>query len=341
MKAAVLRQFHEPLNIENVPLPRPGEKEVLVKVMASGLCGSDLHIQEGKIPSVRLPHIPGHEMAGIVQELGPGCISSKVGDRVVSAIDVTCGACRYCRSRRPNLCRNLKRIGFERGGSHAEYVAVPEANLYAIGPDMPWEKAAVIPDAVSCMLHAVKDQAACRVGDRICFLGVGGLGLQGIQIAAHYGAEVYCTSRQDEKLAIAAAFGARRCLNTNKADLRREIRELTGGEMCDVVFDNIGIASSIQTALDIVRPGGRVIVVGYVDTDFHANYQDVMMNEKEIVGVRASNPDNLKEAISLVNRGVVDPYVFDVTPLENINEAMERLREGGALGRTVLLPQGG
>lgn len=341
MKAAVLRQFNEPLRLENVPVPRPGEKEVLVKVMASGLCGSDLHIQEGKIKSVPLPHIPGHEMAGIVQELGAGCTSAKVGDRVVSAIDITCGVCRYCRAKRPNLCRSLRRIGFERNGSHAEYVVVPEANLYAIGPDMPWEKAAVIPDAVSCMLHAVKDQAACRAGDRICFLGVGGLGLQGIQIAAYYGAEVYCTSRQDQKLAIAADFGAHYCLNTNKMDLLQEIKALTNGEMCDVVFDNIGIESSIQTALDIVRPGGRVIVVGYVDTDFRANFQDIMMNEKEIVGIRASNPENLREAISLVNKGMIDPYVFDVTALENINEAMERLRRGGALGRTVLLPQGG
>lgn len=89
-----------------------------------------------------------------------------------------------------------------------------------------------------------------------------------------------------------------------------------------------------------MRPGGRVIVVGYVDTNFYANYQDIMMNEKEIVGVRASNPDNLKEAITLVNQGIIDPYVFDVMPIENINEALERLKCGGALGRTVLLPQG-
>lgn len=136
---------------------------------------------------------------------------------------------------------------------------------------MPWEKAAVIPDAVSCMLHAVKDQASCRVGDRMCFLGIGGLGLQGIQLAIHYGAEVYCTSRQDSKLELASKFGAHYCLNSKRESLVEKIRDLTDGEMCDVVFDNIGIASSIQTALDLVRPGGRVIVVGYVDTNFYAN----------------------------------------------------------------------
>ena len=341
MKAAVLEEFHKPLQIRDIPVPVPGEGEALVEVMASGLCGSDLHIQDGIISSVRLPHIPGHEMAGVVRQLGPNCTQVKVGDRVVAAIDITCGICRYCRSGRPNLCRKLKRIGFERNGSHAQFIAVPEKILHQIGPDLPWEKAAVIPDAVSCMLHAVKDQAKCRVGDRMCFLGIGGLGLQGVQIARHFGAEVYCTSRQDKKLEIAASHGAHYGLNTSKVDLLQEIKRLTDGEMCDVVFDNIGIESSVQQALDIVRPGGRVIIVGYTAKNFCGNYQDVVINEKEIVGVRASNPDNLEEAIALVNQGVIDPYVFDVMPLDQINEAMERLRNGGSLGRTILLPQGG
>ena len=341
MKAAVLEQFHKPLQLKEVSIPSPGPGEVLVKVMASGLCGSDLHIQEGKVRSVPLPHIPGHEMAGVVEAMGEGCERVRSGERVVSAIDITCGKCRYCLTKRPNLCSRLQRIGFERNGSHAEYMVVPEGNLYPIGQTISWEKAAVIPDAVSCMLHAVKDQADCHVGDRVCFLGVGGLGLQGVQIARHLGAAVYCTSRQDRKLEIAEAFGAHHCVNTQKTDLRREIERLTGGELCDVVFDNIGIESSVQAALDIVRPGGRVIIVGYVDAAFRADYQDMMMHEKEIVGIRASTPDNLKEAISLVEQGVVDPYVFDVRPLCEINEAMDRLRRGGSLGRTVLLPQGG
>lgn len=341
MKAAVLERFNEPLQIKEVSLPVPGKGEALVKVMASGLCGSDLHIQAGQIHSVPLPHIPGHEMAGVVEQIGPGCSRVRPGDRVVAAIDITCGACRYCRNARPNLCRKLQRIGFERNGSHAQYISVPEQILYHIGPQIPWEKAAVIPDAVSCMLHAVKDQAKCCVGDRMCFLGIGGLGLQGVQIARHLGAEVYCTSRQNKKLEIAAAYGAHHCLNTLEVDLYQEIARLTNGEMCDVVFDNIGIESSIQQALDIVRPGGRVMIVGYMSKRFHVNYQDMMMNEKEIIGVRASNPDNLKEAISLVDQRIVDPYVFDAIPLEQINEAMERLQRGGNLGRTVLLPQGG
>lgn len=338
MKAAMLREFNSPLSIEDIPVPVPKNNEVLVKIMASGLCGSDLHIQEGKVKSVNLPYIPGHEMAGEVVELGKGCTRFSLGDHVVAAIDITCGHCRFCRIGRANLCRELKRIGFEVNGSHAQYAAVPERILFKVSKDMPWEKAAVIPDAVSCMLHSIKGQGKVRAGDRVCFLGIGGLGLQGLQIAKHFGAEVICTSRQDKKLEIARKFGSDHCINTKTTDLFKTVKELSDGEMCDVVFDNIGISSSIEQSLSIVRPGGKVIVVGYIDEKFTANYQDIMINEKEIIGIRASNQQDLVEAIKLVEKGFVDPYVFDVVPLTQINEAMDRLRSGGALGRTILLP---
>ena len=338
MLAAVLKSFNEDLELEQVPVPVPGEREVLLKVLASGLCGSDLHIQEGKIKSVRLPHIPGHEIAGSVEILGPGCKRLKEGDRVVASIDITCGACRFCRTGHTNLCRKLSRIGFERNGAHAEYVIVPEDNLFPVDPAMPMEKAALIPDSVSCMYHAMKNQGKVRAGDRVCILGIGGLGIQGVQIARYFGAEVFCTSRQDEKLKIARDFGANHTINTKSEDLKSEISRLTDGDMCDVVFDNIGISSSIQQSLDIVRPGGKVIVVGYIDPEFTASYQDVMINEKEIIGIRASNRQDLVESIRLVEKGIVDPYIFSIMPLSQINEALHRLHEGKSLGRTVMIP---
>lgn len=338
MLAAVLKNYHEDLVLEEVPVPVPGANEILLKVLASGLCGSDLHIQEGKIKSVRLPHIPGHEMAGVVAALGPGCRRLKEGDHVVAAIDITCGTCRFCRTGRTNLCRQLSRLGFERNGAHAGYVIVPEANLFKVDPAMPMEKASLIPDSVSCMYHAIKSQGNVRAGDRVCILGIGGLGIQGVQIAKHFGAEVFCTSRQDEKLAVARGFGADHLINTKNEDLKARITELTQGDMCDVVFDNIGITSSIQQSLDIVRPGGKVVVVGYIDAEFTASYQDVMINEKEIIGIRASNRQDLVESIKLVEKGIVDPYVFSVMPLDQINQALTRLRDGKSLGRTVMIP---
>lgn len=338
MTAAILKKFESDLELTQVEVPVPKDGEVLVRVTASGLCGSDLHIQDGKIKSVPLPHIPGHELAGIVEEVGGGVTGFKKGDHVVSAIDVTCGVCRFCRTGRGNLCRGLKRIGFELQGSHAEFAVVPEGNLFLIDKNLPPEKAAVIPDAVSCMYHSIKTQGNVRAGDRILILGIGGLGIQGVQIGKYFGAEVFCTSRQDAKLEIAKKFGADHGINTKRQDLKEEIIRLTNGEMCDVVFDNIGIESSVQQSLEVVRPGGKVVVVGYIDQTFTADIQDVMINEKEIIGIRASNRQDLFEAIRLVEKGVIDPYVYSVMPLTEINAALARLRAGESLGRTVLIP---
>ena len=156
MKAAVLREFGKPLVIEEKPVPKPGPGEVLVKIMASGLCVSDIHIQEGKINTVRLPYTPGHEMAGIVAEVGAGVANVKTGDHVTAAIDLICHQCRYCRTGRTNLCTSLVRIGFERDGSHAEYCVIPAENAFLVADRIPFEQVTGFPDAVGCMYNAIK-----------------------------------------------------------------------------------------------------------------------------------------------------------------------------------------
>ncbi len=287
MLAAVLKEYNKDMVIEYVARPEPKRGEILVKIIASGLCGTDVHIQEGKIPTVTLPYIPGHELAGEVFEIGEGVEGFSVGDHVVSSIDETCGVCRFCRTGRTNLCSKLRRVGFERDGSHAEYAVVPAELLFKIDKSIPPEVAAVIPDSVACMYHALAGQGKVKAGDRVCIMGIGGLGFQGIQIAKHFGAEVFATSRKDRKLQKAKEFGADHVINTKTHSLKDEITRITECEMCDVVFDNIGIEASIQWALDICRPGGKVVIVGYIDNVFHANYQDVMLFEKEIIGIRA------------------------------------------------------
>lgn len=337
MKAAVLKEFNKDLSVEEAGMPRTGQNDVLIKVKASGICGSDLHIKEGKIATVKLPHIPGHEIAGEVFRLGDSVKGLDIGDHVVSAIDVLCGKCRFCRTGRGNLCVDLKRIGFEINGGHAEFVSVPQQLVYKISKDMPFEEACIIPDAVACMYHAFKTQGNVRAGDRVCILGIGGLGLQGVQIAKIFGAEVYCTSRQDEKLKIAQSMGADGLINTKKQDLYNEIVSLTNGEMCDVVFDNIGIESSIMQGLTLCRPGGKVIIVGYIDKNFSVEYQDIMKLEKEIIGMRGSTGQDLVESIRFVEQGRIKPYIFKKYRLEEINKALNDLKEGKSLGRTVIV----
>ncbi len=336
MKAAVLRQFGQPLSIEEKPLPSPGPGEVLVEVRASGLCVSDLHIQDGMIGTVRLPYTPGHEMAGVIAAVGEGVARVKPGDHVVSAIDITCGTCRYCLGGRTNLCRNLLRVGFERDGSHEEYCVIPAANAFKVADHVPFDQMTSITDAVGCMYNAIKNRAKIRPGDRLLILGTGGLGMNAIQIAKIFGATVYATSRQQEKLDISLEMGADAVINTKEKDLHAEIVRLTDGEMCDAVIDNIGIKSSIHDALKLVCAGGRVIVSGYNDPSFEAEYQNIMKFEKEILGMRGMTKLDLVEVIRLVETGRIVPFVYKTLPFERINEGLNMLRTGEAKGRVVL-----
>ena len=168
----------------------PGPGEVLVKVRASGLCVSDIHIQDGKVGTVHLPYTPGHEMAGVIVAVGKGVDPARIGEHISAAIDIVCGECEFCRIGRTNLCRSLVRIGFERDGSHEEYCVIPAKNAFTVDPTIPFEEITGIPDAVGCMYNGLKNQAKLGIGQTLLILGVGGLGMNAIQIAKLMGATV-------------------------------------------------------------------------------------------------------------------------------------------------------
>ena len=289
------------------------------------------------IGTVRLPYTPGHEMAGIIAQVGEGVTAVDIGDHVVGAIDITCGTCKYCLSGRTNLCRNLVRVGFERDGSHEEYCVIPAANAFKVANWVPFDQMTSITDAVGCMYNAIKNRAKVQPGHRVLILGTGGLGMNAIQIAKIFGAEVYATSRQKEKLDISQEMGADAAVNTKEHNLYDEIVRLTNGEMCDVVIDNIGIKSSINESLRLVCPGGRVIVAGYNDPTFEAEYQDIMKFEKEILGIRGMTKQDLVEVIGFIETGKIVPFIYKTIPFDRINEGLNMLRTGEAKGRVVLM----
>lgn len=338
MRAAVLKEFRRPLVIEEQEIPTPAPDEVLVKVMASGLCLTDVHIQEGIIGTVRLPYTPGHEMAGIVCELGEAVPEQRlrVGQHVVCGIDITCGECALCRIGRRNLCRQRVRIGFERNGSHAEYAVVPYANLFPIDDRVPFDQAAIIPDAVACMLHAIADQGRIQPGDRVLIYGCGALGLQAVQIAKRFGAKVFAAARTQAKLDMALELGADAGINTARKNLTAELERLTGGEMMDSVFDLVGNEDTLDMLLRCIRPGGKIVALAYAFDRFWINCQETVIKEKEIIGVRGSTQQNLLDSIRMVERGEIVPVVTRHFRLEEINEALAFLRESKGLGRSVL-----
>lgn len=343
MKAAVLHGFGEPFQVEEVPIPAVGAGEALVRVRASGLCASDLHIIDGDVPSVRLPFWPGHELAGEVVEVGPALpgkpLAVKPGDRVVSLIDVTCGTCGYCLKGATNLCRHLKRTGFERSGSHAEYAVVPAANLRPIPEGLPWAEAAIVPDAVASAHHALVTRGMATPGEVVVVIGAGGLGLHAVQMAVGSNMKVYALDIRRDALDKAAAWGAT-AVQTDVEDPVDRIKAETDGLGADLVLDHVGTERTIQQAVAICRPGGRVMVVGYHDRIFPIPSYDVMLREKALIGTRGNVAADLDASLQLIAEGKVQPLVSRTYPLSNINQAVDDLRAGRILGRAVILMDG-
>ena len=335
MRAVVVAQYGGQLEIADRPVPGTAFAEVLIRVRASGLCSTDLHLLSGRMPLGALPRILGHELAGDVVALGEGVIGWQVGDRVTAAIDVVCGKCRHCLTGQTQRCTAMQRIGFERDGGHAEYVAVPATNLVALPPELDDESAAILPDAVACMYHSLICQGRVSVGQKVLILGVGGLGIHGVQIAKIAGAQVMATSRRTERLALAAQYGAIP-VNTANELLKDAVAEFTSGEGVDLVVDNIGNRASVREGLSVLRAGGKFLVVAYLDETFEIPALPLFKTEQEIIGCRGSTKQDLIEVVRLVQLGQLKPIIGARYPLEQIAQATECLENGDMVGRIVL-----
>ena len=335
MAAVVVARYGGTLEVMERPVPRPGAGEVLIRVRASGLCSTDLHLLSGRMLLGDLPRILGHESAGDVVELGEGVTHWKVGDRVTVAVDVVCGTCRHCLSGQTQRCTSIQRIGFERDGGHAEYVAVPGANVIGLPPTLAYDAAAILPDAVACMYHSLICQGKVDAGQKVLIFGAGGLGIHGVQIARLVGADVIATSRRPERLKIAEQYGAIP-VNTATQSLKEVVSEWTGNEGIDVVVDNIGTRASVREGLSLLRAGGKLLVVAYLDDTFEVPSIALFKTEQEIIGCRGSSRQDLVEVVRLAGSGKLTPVIGAHYPLEQIKSATERLERGDLVGRIVL-----
>lgn len=335
MPAVVVARYGGSLELTDRPIPRPPAGEVLIRVRASGLCSTDLHLLSGRQPLGELPRILGHELAGEVAELGHGVAGWQVGDRVTAAIDVTCGRCRHCQTGETQRCTTMQRIGFERDGGHAEYVTLPAANLVALPAELSYEGAAILPDAVACMYHSLLHQGGLAVGQRVLILGVGGLGIHGVQIARLSGAQVLATSRRPERLVLAEQYGAKG-VNPTRQSLEEAVTEFTSGEGVDLVVDNIGTRASVRQGLGLLRPGGRFLVVAYLDETFEIPSIPLFKTEQQIIGCRGSTKQDLFDVVRLTQLGQLTPVIGAQYSLEQIREAAARLESGDLVGRIVL-----
>jgi L-iditol 2-dehydrogenase len=324
MKALLLTEYKK-LHYTDVPEPTISAGDLLVKVRACGICGSDIHGYDGSTGRRIPPLVMGHEAAGEVVEVGRDVADFRPGDRVTFDSMVSCGECAFCRRGAINLCDHRQVLGvscgeFRRHGAFAEYVSVPRRIAFRMPDGLPYEQAAMM-EPVSVVVHAA-NLAPRRLGDSAVVVGTGMIGLLAVQAlrAAGYG-QIIAVDLEDRKLTLARELGADATLNPAQCDVAAEVRHLTGGLGADLAMECVGAAAPIQTAIASVRKGGAVTLVGNLSPKIELPLQSVVTREIAVYGSCASSGE-YPACLDLVARGAIR-----VTP---IISALAPLREGAA-----------
>lgn len=343
MKALVLSDYKR-LEYVEVDQPSPGDDELLIRVAACGICGSDVHGFDGSTGRRLPPIIMGHEAAGTVESIGRSVSRFRRGDRVTFDSTVSCGKCFFCARAQFNLCEHREVIGvstpeFRRMGAFAEFVAIPERIAYHLPEEMPFEQAALI-EACAVAIHGV---SLTRIipGDRTAVIGAGMIGLLTLQAVKRAGAaEVTVFDIDDSRLAMASRLGASRTINSRDPNSTRELLEQTDGRGIDVSLDCVGISDSIKLAIDLVRKGGQVTLIGNLASTVQFSLQSVVTRQILLQGSCASSGE-FDRSIELITERAIDvaPLISAVAPLRDGAEWFLRLynRVPGLL-KVVLLP---
>ncbi|HLJ90355.1 MAG TPA: alcohol dehydrogenase catalytic domain-containing protein [Candidatus Angelobacter sp.] len=335
MKAAMMHGVGRPLRVEEVPVPEIDADEVLVETRSCGICGTDLHILKGLGYVPPLPHILGHEPAGIVTRAGKNVRGLKEGDHVVPHLFLNCGRCYYCRVGHQQQCSQLKGIiGVLVPGGFAEYFKAPAANLFRLSDRVAFDVAGLLADAVITSVHAFR-RANLSLGDTAVVIGTGGIGLILIQILYAAGIRAIGVDRSDEHLQLARKLGAEATAISGAPGTRAQIREWTDGFGVQCVFNCVGTPQSMRESADFVMRCGRIVVIGEEADSPLIDTTEIAQKELEIIGSRNGTQQDLVEGIRLVEAGVIKPPIARRFPLEDINEAFDFLRQG-ALGRVVV-----
>jgi 2-desacetyl-2-hydroxyethyl bacteriochlorophyllide A dehydrogenase len=328
MRAAIIDQPGS-IRVGEVPDPKPRERQVVVKVGACGICGTDLHIADGHFPPTPYPIVPGHEFAGEIIELGadvPG--DWRIGDRVAVDPSLFCGYCTPCRSGHGNLCENWGATGDTVDGAFAEYVAVPAANCYRMPETMTWEQGALV-EPVSCAVHGVR-RVGVEAGERFLVVGAGTMGLLMQQLLQRAGAQVTVVDRNTGRLGRATELGA--------TAVAGDVGELDG-EKFDAAADCTGAAPAIEAAFDSLRRGGRLLVFGVAPAEARVALSPFRIYNDEITVVGSMAVLNsFGTALDLVASGAVDTdsLLTDTRPLERYPDALALMRSGAGLKVQVL-----
>lgn len=334
MKAAVVREFGKPLTIEDVPIPQPRAGQVLVKIHACGVCGTDLHAACGDWPvKPKPPFIPGHEGVGNVVAVGPGVTYLKEGDRVgVPWLYTACGHCQYCWSGWETLCESQKNTGYSVNGAFAEHVLADPNYVGILPSNTDFVQIAPVLCAGVTVYKGLK-MTATKPGEWVAISGIGGLGHLAVQYARAMGLHVAAIDVDDKKLELARRLGAAVAVNARSTDpvayLKKEIGGVHG------VLVTAASPKAFEQALGMVRRGGTVALNGLPPGSFPLPIVDMVLNGITLRGSIVGTRLDLQEALSFAGEGAVKATV-EKARLEDINNVFERMRTGQIEGRVVL-----
>jgi propanol-preferring alcohol dehydrogenase len=332
---AVVKKFHDPLSLENVDVPTPGRDQALVKLVASGVCHTDLHAAHGDWPvKPEPPFIPGHEGVGEVVELGPGEHSIDVGDMVGNVwLWSACGECEYCRTGWETRCESAEYGGYTVDGSFGTYMLVDTRYCARIpeGSD-PVEVAPILCAGVT--VYKGLKVSETKPGQFMVVSGVGGLGHVAVQYAAAMGMRVIAVDIADDKLALAKKHGAEFTVNAKDVDPETAVQEFTGGGAHGILVTAVH-PQAFGQAINMARRGGTIVFNGLPPGDFPASIFDIVLKGLTIRGSLVGTRQDLAEALDFYARGLIRPTVHECD-LDEVNDVLKDLEEGKVDGRMVI-----
>ena len=342
MKAVVIREHGDldRLLFEDLPRPEPGPKEVLIKVRACALNHLDIWVRRG-VPGHKfpLPLIPGCDVAGVVEQLGPGASSVSVGDEVVVAPGFGCGVCEHCASGDDNLCRHYGIFGETCDGGCAEFVRVPDRNCMQKPENLDFEQAAAMPLVFLTAWHMLVERAALQPGMNVLIQAVGsGVGTAALQITKLYGARAICTAGSDAKLERALEMGADETINYERDDFLNAVKQFTNKQGVDIAIDHVG-EPTIGKSIAALRKGGTLVTCGAtagfkLETDLRL----IFFKSLSVLGSTMGSLGEVHKVMNLARTGRLKPVIHCVLPMSEIQEAHRLLKEREVFGKVVVRP---
>lgn len=340
MKAMVLKEWSGPYELEDRPIPTVGPLDVLIKVKACGIGYTLTNLRAGKNGG-SVPRIIGHEIGGIVEDLGSLVTTCKKGDRVCVSFYLTCGHCRWCVNGRETLCENFGGfVGAAIDGGFAEYAKIPARNVIAIPEGVDFAEAGVTTDAVATNWHVFKERCKTKPNDRVLVVGAGGgVGIHTVQVAKAFGAHVIGVDISEEKLELAKSYGADETINVAGKEMSREVKRITEGKGVEAVVDMISSKQTIEEGFRSLARGGTLVLVAVPRgfAEFKMEASRFIFDEIVLTGCRCATRQEIRESLDLVRRGIVRPAVMNTFALDEANRVQALIDNMELCGRTAFI----